>query len=394
MKTPPTTILSSAGLVGTLLASIASGQTYTVIALDTPTVQSAAYAINNAGAIAGFDLGLTGHFAGVRWVGTGASVIPATPPFTQAHSIALNSAGDTATMLFKLGSFASAGRLIDAGGNALDLGAFLPRGMNDFGTIVGKRDVTLASGWHAEEAVRWQSGVIAGLGTAGDVSSEACDVNNNGIIVGSFIPSGQARPRACAWINGQRFNLGTLPGGVSAQAFAINEAGQVVGVSDSTGGTKHAYRFALSPAGVVSDRLDLGELGHGFSYAYAINAGGDVVGTSDARAFRWAGGAMTDLNASLPPASGWTLYAASGIADDGRIVGWGRQSGAESRAFLLVPEAACYADCDGNSVLNIDDFICFQTLFAIGDPAADCDASGTLNIDDFICFQTFFALGC
>jgi hypothetical protein len=54
----------------------------------------------------------------------------------------------------------------------------------------------------------------------------------------------------------------------------------------------------------------------------------------------------------------------------------------------------CVADCDVSGTLNIDDFICFQTNFALGDPSADCDASGSLNIDDFICFQTFFALGC
>jgi Concanavalin A-like lectin/glucanases superfamily/Immunoglobulin I-set domain len=54
----------------------------------------------------------------------------------------------------------------------------------------------------------------------------------------------------------------------------------------------------------------------------------------------------------------------------------------------------CYADCDCSGTLNIDDFICFQTTYAIGDPAADCDADGTLNIDDFICFQTLFAVGC
>jgi hypothetical protein len=55
---------------------------------------------------------------------------------------------------------------------------------------------------------------------------------------------------------------------------------------------------------------------------------------------------------------------------------------------------ACYPDCDLSGSLNIDDFICFQTFFALSDPSADCDLSGTLNIDDFICFQTFFALGC
>jgi hypothetical protein len=54
----------------------------------------------------------------------------------------------------------------------------------------------------------------------------------------------------------------------------------------------------------------------------------------------------------------------------------------------------CIADCDENFELTIDDFICFQTLFSLGDLAADCDASKTLTIDDFICFQTAFVLGC
>jgi len=57
-------------------------------------------------------------------------------------------------------------------------------------------------------------------------------------------------------------------------------------------------------------------------------------------------------------------------------------------------EASCYADCDASGQLNIDDFICFQTNFVLGEASADCDASGQLNIDDFICFQTLFVLGC
>ncbi len=54
----------------------------------------------------------------------------------------------------------------------------------------------------------------------------------------------------------------------------------------------------------------------------------------------------------------------------------------------------CYPDCDGDTVLSIDDFICFQTYFAIGDPYGDCDGDTVLSIDDFICFQTYFAIGC
>jgi twitching motility protein PilT len=65
-----------------------------------------------------------------------------------------------------------------------------------------------------------------------------------------------------------------------------------------------------------------------------------------------------------------------------------------SYSFTFQVFHACFADCDQSGSLDINDFVCFQTLFATGDPAADCDGSETLNIDDFICFQTSFVLGC
>jgi hypothetical protein len=67
------------------------------------------------------------------------------------------------------------------------------------------------------------------------------------------------------------------------------------------------------------------------------------------------------------------------------------------RPALIVafePPTPCYPDCDGNTALTIDDFICFQTRFATGHASSDCDANGNLNINDFVCFLTLFALGC
>ncbi len=61
---------------------------------------------------------------------------------------------------------------------------------------------------------------------------------------------------------------------------------------------------------------------------------------------------------------------------------------------VIVTDEVCIADCDKNDSLDIDDFICYQTLYAIGDPKADCDSDGKLLIDDFICFQTAYAIGC
>ena len=62
--------------------------------------------------------------------------------------------------------------------------------------------------------------------------------------------------------------------------------------------------------------------------------------------------------------------------------------------------AGCYPNCDGSTaapILNVNDFICFQTLYSLGDSYANCDASTAppvLNVNDFICFQTRYSLGC
>jgi hypothetical protein len=55
---------------------------------------------------------------------------------------------------------------------------------------------------------------------------------------------------------------------------------------------------------------------------------------------------------------------------------------------------ACYADCNGDGVLGLADFGCFQTKFALQNPYADCNGDGVLGLADFGCFQTKFALGC
>jgi murein tripeptide amidase MpaA len=56
--------------------------------------------------------------------------------------------------------------------------------------------------------------------------------------------------------------------------------------------------------------------------------------------------------------------------------------------------SACYADCNGDGVLGLADFGCFQTKFALNDLYADCNGDGVLGLADFGCFQTRFALGC
>jgi hypothetical protein len=54
----------------------------------------------------------------------------------------------------------------------------------------------------------------------------------------------------------------------------------------------------------------------------------------------------------------------------------------------------CYADCNGDHALNVNDFVCFQSAFAAASPSADCNHDSLLNVNDFVCFQSAFAAGC
>ena len=48
-------------------------------------------------------------------------------------------------------------------------------------------------------------------------------------------------------------------------------------------------------------------------------------------------------------------------------------------------------------MLHVLDFSCFLNQYAAADPAANCDGSTQapiLNVNDFICFQTQYTQGC
>ncbi len=55
---------------------------------------------------------------------------------------------------------------------------------------------------------------------------------------------------------------------------------------------------------------------------------------------------------------------------------------------------SCTADCNGDGVLSVLDFVCFQQMFQAGHSEADCDGNGLFTVLDFICFQGAFKEGC
>lgn len=70
--------------------------------------------------------------------------------------------------------------------------------------------------------------------------------------------------------------------------------------------------------------------------ALGVNSAGVAVGQSYAGAVIWSNGGIEPLQDLLPEGSGWTLYAAQDINDNGQIVGYGLHNG-ESHAFLMTP---------------------------------------------------------
>ncbi|MCC7165074.1 MAG: DUF3466 family protein [Anaerolineae bacterium] len=195
--------------------------------------------------------------------------------------------------------------------------------INNFGQVVGSAEITGPPARY--HAFLWQNGAMQDLGTLGGAQSSALDINDVGEIVGQASTASPTQSHAFLWQNGTMQDLG---GGDSSSAQAINNARQVVGVSDG--------RAFLWENGVMQD---LDTLGGDTSVAFDINDAGQVVGSAKvdgSRAFLWEDNQMKDLNTLIPAGSGWMLRVAHAINEKGQIAGWGHVGG-QAHAFLLTP---------------------------------------------------------
>ncbi|MCW5777353.1 MAG: S8 family serine peptidase [Phycisphaeraceae bacterium] len=71
--------------------------------------------------------------------------------------------------------------------------------------------------------------------------------------------------------------------------------------------------------------------------------------------------------------------------------GWGRINALKT---LQNTPAACYADCNGDTVLNTQDLLCFLNLYTSGNAKADCNGDTVINTQDVLCFLNLYTAGC
>lgn len=205
-------------------------------------------------------------------------------------------------------------------------------GVNNNGLIVGDADNATGD----QRAVTFQGGNATEITIAGANYSVAYDVNDSGQIVGSWATNASGSNRQGFVRTGNTTqSLGFLAGGSRSDAVAINSSGVVVGYGNTASGER-AWLWnggALTNLGVLA--------GFTFSRATDINDAGVVVGFVGApgqqRAFVYQDGQMFNLNSLVDAsASGWVLQEASGINNNGQIVGWGTFQG-NVRPFVLTP---------------------------------------------------------
>ncbi|MGB8168344.1 MAG: kelch repeat-containing protein [Chthoniobacteraceae bacterium] len=300
--------------------------------------------VNASGQVSGYaTVGANGATAWRFTPGTGTANLPS---FGGADSRALgiNDAGKVtgystdATGLAHGFIFSTAGGLTDIGGATGGVSVFAQH-INASGQVAG-----FASNGGVEQAFRFSPpSTTLNLTTIPNAPAPATisayGMNDAGRVVGiGNSPSGFNRAFRTDADGSNVTELGTL-GGEESWAFAINNAGQVVGTSASLSIDTHAFLFT-DAAGMT----DLGTLGGYVSTAFAIDTASNVVGTAETssgamHAFLWSATlGMRDLNEYVPVNSGWVLTEARGMNEAGVIVGNGTFNG-QPRAFLLTPKS-------------------------------------------------------
>jgi probable HAF family extracellular repeat protein len=289
--------------------------------------------------------------------------------FCGSTALGLTHSGNTCVpFLWQNGSMVSLPRLRNSAAKEGSNGIALQ--INDFGLIAGtsekaNADSTCPGATVSPQKMKfkpviwsryspWSGIQIAELPTVeGDPDGIAAAINGRGEAAGA---SGDCGPfntiqqnnltplHAILWRNGKAIDLGNLGGDGKFNgiyASGLNDDGQVVGTSDTSGDA--SFHGFLWQEGHIAD---LGTLtGDAYSSAIAISKHGHLVlGVSvsasfSPRAVLWRDGVATDMNTLVPTDSPLYLESACSTNDKGEIIGFAalKNNPSESHAYLAKP---------------------------------------------------------
>ena len=248
--------------------------------------------------------------------------------FGQVVGFSSLSNGETHAIAYRNG-------LVDIGG--LPGGHYSSAQCVNDNAIAGGQSGTKSGAYHA---VLWNliKGAVTDLDPKG-TSSGVTGLNASNEAAGYWMDA-KGYEHAVKWSGGVMTDLGNL-GFPFAQANAINNAGQIVGLAQIqfNGGFVGTTGFLWDSATGMKAIPSL--FGGNDTALYAINNSGDAVGYGrnfalETRAALYHNNTLFDLNDYVDPNLGWTLNFANAINDKGEIVGQAT-SGAVEHAYKLTP---------------------------------------------------------
>ncbi len=244
----------------------------------------------------------------------------------QITGYSLNSNGKSRAFLYSGGAMSA---LITLGGDSA-----WGYGINNSGQVTGE---SFATGSLAAQPFLYSSGTITNLGNIGGDGGSGKGINSTGQVTG--LANVDGGNNAFFFNKGKMYDLNTLSGYDTSYyscGFSINDSGQITGTfeTDNTGLFRDTFLFSNG------NMNDLFTLGGNTSEGHGINNSGQVVGwseTSDGsmHAFIAFKNQMTDLNTLLAPGAKWTLQEAYAINTSGQITGQGISPSGKSHAFIL-----------------------------------------------------------
>ena len=265
------------------------------------------------------------------------------PPGTEAHAV--NNRGEVAGGIAPRMGLSDAKGWLWRNGKLQIIGSDV-LAVNDAGQALAVID--------NRHTIIWRSGRTSELPSVpGFRFTVASALNNRGDLAG-YCENDSNDIRGFVRLHGSVFLMGALPGQNNSRAVAVNDHGQVIGMSRNEFYSREqtAAGVITTTSGTHSSRAFFWQNGQmtdlGDREVSALGSQGQVLGsyfqygpertTVTLKAFLWQDGRFTDLDTLIDANSGWKLEDATAINNKGQIAGMGVYNGKE-RAFLLTPDS-------------------------------------------------------